>query len=165
VAEIFAEREREARELRRREADWKYIGSLPPRLRAALIFYIETGELYVAARARGQGVEEEGGRLEIHRLAAAAHKGGRQAVHRDGRPTPIPEDLRAGAGGLRGAPKKGQRLDHLTPPPPPGRRSSTSADAAESLPTEPLTAAVGPPAGPPPSPKGVCVFAVGPRLL
>jgi len=36
VAEIFAEREREARELRRREADWKYIDSLPPRLRAAL---------------------------------------------------------------------------------------------------------------------------------
>ncbi|MFP3199727.1 MAG: hypothetical protein RXR06_07645 [Thermoproteus sp.] len=58
MAEIFAEREREARELRRREADWKYIGSLPPRPRAALIFYIETGDLYVAAKIAGLKADE-----------------------------------------------------------------------------------------------------------
>ena len=34
---------REARELRRRHADWEFIQRLPPRLRAALIYYIETG--------------------------------------------------------------------------------------------------------------------------
>jgi hypothetical protein len=36
---------REARELRRRYADWDFIQRLPPRLRAALIYYIETGDL------------------------------------------------------------------------------------------------------------------------
>ncbi len=35
----------EARELRRRHADWEFIQKLPPRLRAALIYYIETGDL------------------------------------------------------------------------------------------------------------------------
>ena len=35
----------EARELRRRHADWDFIQRLPPRLRAALIYYIETGDL------------------------------------------------------------------------------------------------------------------------
>jgi len=35
----------EARELRRRYADWDFIQRLPPRLRAALIYYIETGDL------------------------------------------------------------------------------------------------------------------------
>ena len=34
---------REARELRRRYADWDFIQRLPPRLRATLIYYIETG--------------------------------------------------------------------------------------------------------------------------
>jgi hypothetical protein len=58
VEEHLKDREREARELRRREADWNYINSLPPRLRAALVFYIETGDLYVAAKIAGLRVEE-----------------------------------------------------------------------------------------------------------
>ncbi len=50
--------EEEARELRRKEADWKFIEAQPPRLRAALKFYVETGDLYVASRIAGLSVEE-----------------------------------------------------------------------------------------------------------
>jgi hypothetical protein len=50
--------EEEAREIRRREADWDFIKSLPPRLRIALEFYIETGDLYVASRIAGLSIEE-----------------------------------------------------------------------------------------------------------
>ena len=52
------EREREAREVRAREADWEFIKSQPPRLRIALEFYVETGDLYVAAKIAGLTVEE-----------------------------------------------------------------------------------------------------------
>jgi len=50
--------EEEAREVRRREADWSFIERQPPRLRAALKFYVETGDLYVASRIAGLTVEE-----------------------------------------------------------------------------------------------------------
>ncbi|MCC6015698.1 MAG: hypothetical protein LM582_01465 [Desulfurococcaceae archaeon] len=50
--------EEEAREIRRREADWDFIKSLPPRLRIALEFYIETGDLYIASRIAGLSIEE-----------------------------------------------------------------------------------------------------------
>jgi hypothetical protein len=50
--------EEEAREIRRKEADWKFIESLPSRFRIALKFYIETGDLYVASRIAGLSVEE-----------------------------------------------------------------------------------------------------------
>ncbi len=39
------ERERELREMRRREADWDFINSLPPRVRSAVVLFIETGDL------------------------------------------------------------------------------------------------------------------------
>ncbi|WP_148683211.1 hypothetical protein [Pyrobaculum ferrireducens] len=57
MEEILA-REAEAREMRRREANWDFINSLPPRLRAALVYYIETGDLYVASRIAGMKMEE-----------------------------------------------------------------------------------------------------------
>uniref|UniRef100_A0A7C4FDX1 PaREP6 n=1 Tax=Thermofilum pendens TaxID=2269 RepID=A0A7C4FDX1_THEPE len=50
--------EEESRELRRKEADWEFIESQPPRIRAALRFYVETGDLYVASRIAGLTVEE-----------------------------------------------------------------------------------------------------------
>ncbi|MEM2543187.1 MAG: hypothetical protein QXR35_06970 [Candidatus Korarchaeum sp.] len=50
--------EEEARELRRREADWSFIESQPPRIRIALKLYVETGDLYVASRLAGMSVEE-----------------------------------------------------------------------------------------------------------
>jgi hypothetical protein len=58
VVEKWRRLEEEARELRRREADWKFIEAQPPRLRAALKFYVETGDLYVASRIAGLSVEE-----------------------------------------------------------------------------------------------------------
>jgi len=56
--EKWVETEREAREIRKRYADWEFINSLPPKLRAALLYYIETGDLYVASRIAGLTVEE-----------------------------------------------------------------------------------------------------------
>jgi predicted HTH domain antitoxin len=50
--------EEEAREIRRREADWKFIDSQPPRLRAALRLYIEMGDIRLASKVAGMGVEE-----------------------------------------------------------------------------------------------------------
>ena len=48
----------EARELRRRMADWDFIRAQPPRLRAALEYLVEDDDLYVAARIAGLTVEE-----------------------------------------------------------------------------------------------------------
>ncbi|MEM1597394.1 MAG: hypothetical protein QW598_05370 [Pyrobaculum sp.] len=48
----------EARRMRRERADWAFIESLPPKLKAALIFYIETGDIYVASRIAGLTVDE-----------------------------------------------------------------------------------------------------------
>ncbi len=50
--------EEEAREIRRRMADWKFIENQPPRIREALKYYIETGDLYVASRIAGLRIEE-----------------------------------------------------------------------------------------------------------
>jgi len=50
--------EEEARDLRRREADWEFINSQPPRIRAALKLYVETGDMYVASRVADVSVEE-----------------------------------------------------------------------------------------------------------
>jgi len=41
----------EARKLRRERADWEFIEKLPPKLKAALKYYIETGDIYVASRS------------------------------------------------------------------------------------------------------------------
>ncbi len=56
--EDIAERFREAREVRRRMADWGFINSQPPRIREALKYYVEKGDLYVASRIAGITMEE-----------------------------------------------------------------------------------------------------------
>jgi len=48
----------ELRELRRRNADWEYIRSLPPRMREAVELYIETGDIWLAAKLAGMTVDE-----------------------------------------------------------------------------------------------------------
>ncbi len=48
----------EARRIRRERADWQFIESLPPKLKAALKYYIETGDIYVASRIAGMTVDE-----------------------------------------------------------------------------------------------------------
>jgi len=50
--------EEDPREVRGRSADWAFIESLPPRLREALKYYIEAGDMYVASRIAGLTVEE-----------------------------------------------------------------------------------------------------------
>ena len=50
--------EEEARKLRRERADWGFIEKLPPKLKAALKYYIETGDIYVASRIAGLTVDE-----------------------------------------------------------------------------------------------------------
>lgn len=50
--------EEEAREIRRREADWKFIESQPPRVRAAPIYYIETEDIRTSAKLAGMNLED-----------------------------------------------------------------------------------------------------------
>jgi len=50
--------EEEAREIRRREADWSFIESQPPRIRIALKLYIETGDIRLAASIAELSLEE-----------------------------------------------------------------------------------------------------------
>ena len=54
----LADEEREARELRRRFADWDFISRQPPKVREALKYYIEKGDLRRAAKLAGLGIEE-----------------------------------------------------------------------------------------------------------
>jgi len=54
VVEAFEE----ARRLRRERADWQFIESLPPRLRAAVKFFIETGDLRLAQLLSGLDYED-----------------------------------------------------------------------------------------------------------
>ncbi|AET33470.1 hypothetical protein [Pyrobaculum ferrireducens] len=54
----YVEREEEAREMRRREANWNFINGLPPRVRAAVVLFIETGDLRLSQRLSGLGLEE-----------------------------------------------------------------------------------------------------------
>ena len=46
------------RRIRREMADWDFIRSQPPRVRAALELYVETGDLYKAAKLAGMRLEE-----------------------------------------------------------------------------------------------------------
>ena len=44
------EEEREAREIRRRSANWELINKLPPKLKKAIEIYIETGDVRRASK-------------------------------------------------------------------------------------------------------------------
>ncbi len=46
------------REVRREMADWDFIRRQRPRVRAALELYVETGDLRLAQRVAGMGLEE-----------------------------------------------------------------------------------------------------------
>jgi hypothetical protein len=48
----------EAREVRRRFANWEFIKSQPPKLRVALEYFVETGDLRTAAALAGMGADE-----------------------------------------------------------------------------------------------------------
>jgi len=48
----------EAKEQRKKSADWSFIESLPPKLKAALKYYIESGDLRGAQKFSGLTLEE-----------------------------------------------------------------------------------------------------------
>ncbi|MCY0863050.1 MAG: hypothetical protein OWQ52_11605 [Metallosphaera prunae] len=52
------EQEREAREMRRKSADWNFIKSLPPKLRIALEYYVDSGDFRGASRIADMSVDE-----------------------------------------------------------------------------------------------------------
>ncbi|GAA5420809.1 hypothetical protein [Sulfurisphaera tokodaii] len=54
----WIERFKEAREIRRKYADWDFIKSQPTKIRIALEYYIETGDLYNASRLAGMAMED-----------------------------------------------------------------------------------------------------------
>ena len=58
LLEEWEREDREAREIRRRSADWDFIEKQPPRVRAALEYFIEQGDRYVAARIAGMSLDE-----------------------------------------------------------------------------------------------------------
>ncbi len=57
LAEILEEEE-EARRIRRSMADWEFIEKQPPRIKEALKYYIEKGDIRAAARLAGLSLEE-----------------------------------------------------------------------------------------------------------
>jgi len=48
----------EAREVRRRFADWAFIESQPEPVRSALKCFVELGDMYVASRIAGMSIDE-----------------------------------------------------------------------------------------------------------
>ncbi|ABL78705.1 hypothetical protein [Thermofilum pendens] len=58
VVREYLEEEREAREIRRRMADWEFIERQPPRVRAALKLYVEKGDIRLTSRIAGMNIDE-----------------------------------------------------------------------------------------------------------
>jgi len=58
LLEEWEREDREAREIRRRSADWDFIEKQPPKARLALLVYIETGDIYKAARLAEMSISE-----------------------------------------------------------------------------------------------------------
>ncbi|RLF07298.1 MAG: hypothetical protein DRJ60_02990 [Thermoprotei archaeon] len=58
LAEKWAKYDEEAREIRKRHANWSFIESQPPRIREALKLYIETGDVRLASKIAGLKLEE-----------------------------------------------------------------------------------------------------------
>jgi hypothetical protein len=52
------QREKEVAEMRRQNADWNYINTLPPRVRAAVILFIEKGDLRLSQKLSGLDLED-----------------------------------------------------------------------------------------------------------
>ncbi len=50
--------EEEARRIRESEADWEFIERQPPKIKAALKYYVKEGDLYVASRIASLKIEE-----------------------------------------------------------------------------------------------------------
>ncbi len=58
LLEKWAREDEEFRRIRRRCADWDFINKQPPHIKAALIYFIERGDRYVAAQIAGLSLDE-----------------------------------------------------------------------------------------------------------
>ncbi len=56
--EEWEREDEEFREIRRSKADWDFINAQPPNIRAALLYFIEKGDRYVASRIAGLSLDE-----------------------------------------------------------------------------------------------------------
>jgi len=54
----WREEDEEARRIRRSEADWSFIEKQPPRIKAALKYYVEAGDIRRAAKLAGLSLDE-----------------------------------------------------------------------------------------------------------
>ena len=58
LLEEWRREDEEAREIRRRHADWKFIEKQPPKIRYALKYYIEKGDERMACKLAGLSLED-----------------------------------------------------------------------------------------------------------
>ena len=58
LAERWRLEDEEARRIRREKVDWEFIEKQPPKLRLALIHFIEAGDLYKAAKLAELTIDE-----------------------------------------------------------------------------------------------------------
>ncbi len=58
VIRELEERERKAREVRREMANWEFIDRQEPKVKAALKFLVETGDLRTASKLAGMNIDE-----------------------------------------------------------------------------------------------------------
>jgi len=54
----WAREDEEARRIRREKANWDFIEKQPPKIKAALKYFIERGDRYVAAKIAGLSLDE-----------------------------------------------------------------------------------------------------------
>jgi len=52
------EREKEVAQMRKQNADWNYINTLPPRVKAAVILFIEKRDLRLSQKLSGLDLED-----------------------------------------------------------------------------------------------------------
>ncbi|MGB9805856.1 MAG: hypothetical protein ACP5KW_04275 [Thermoproteota archaeon] len=56
--EKWKKEDEEARKIRRKFADWSFIEKQDEKTKAALVYYVEAGDIWVASRIAGLTVEE-----------------------------------------------------------------------------------------------------------
>jgi len=58
VIKRWEEEDKEAREIRRKSADWNFIESQPEPIKSALKCFVELGDLYVSSRIANMSIDE-----------------------------------------------------------------------------------------------------------
>ena len=58
LSKKWMEYEEEAREIRRKYANWQFINKQPVKIKYALIYYIENGNIRLASKLAGLNIED-----------------------------------------------------------------------------------------------------------